>query len=215
MGRKTRDGVITSPGEGVGEATEPSCSPPSLDYVLFTETARTVVRCVEINHRHGTFIGPTRTRVSALAIVEAFLPNEESCGVRLVGRVVGKEAHPVPTIRVRWIRAISEHPVSQMLSILGECYGLYVSTKSAQLPPKESKAGYEYLFDNQQLIPRTLDEARRDSSGPVARYSSQQMARFAPPFVIEPVDEGTTTVSGIPAKKVREALKSDEGSDQN
>lgn len=184
------------PEVGVTDGDGPFCTPPTREFVLFTQMSRVVAQCLGINHQHGTFLGPTRCQVSALAVAEARMPDGQNCRVRLVGRVVGKETKPYPLIRIRWVRAVSDLSPEDMMTVLGQYYGLHVSLPASAQQASPDANGWEYFFDSRRLIPRILDSARGDSPDGPKRYSSEELLKFDfPEELLENADKtGTTTV---------------------
>ncbi len=142
----------------------PYRAPPQQEFVFFSESARVVLECLELNSREGVFVGPLKTRVSSLAVVEALnTMGDRACQVRLVGRVEESFTRPYPLVRLTWLRALSSLPPADVVEVLDTRYGFLIDVNLDRIDPADFEGGTEYDFARNLLIPRGRDSARGDS----------------------------------------------------
>jgi hypothetical protein len=157
----------------------PFRSPPQNDYLMFSESARIMLECLEINTREGVFMGHSKARLASLALVEAVTEEKRPCNVRLVGRVVEKVLRPYPLVRVKWIRAVSSLPPREFLHIMDTRYGFLLDVEGAKLDDSSFPAGTEFDFEHRLLAPRKVDTARGSTSRPDYSLDPEDLRRFA------------------------------------
>jgi len=144
----------------------PYRSPPIRDFVFFSESARSVLECLELNAREGIFVGPLKLRPNALAVIEAVGTDEAPCQVRLIGRIESIDQAPYPLIRVSWLRGISKLPPTPFLAAVEVHYGFRLPVPADGLHDADFESGTEYDFVQRLLSPRRIDAARGDGRGP-------------------------------------------------
>lgn len=139
-----------------------------------------MLECLELNSRQGTFVGPQKTRVAALAVVEAVGEDGEPCEVRFIGRVKEKYTSPYPMLRVQWVRAISSLPPAEFLRAVQDHYGFVIDIALDKLDMDTFSGGTEYDFSRRLVIPRGRDSARGDGAGrPAGRVVPSSLRRFS------------------------------------
>ena len=156
----------------------PLRAPPTSEFVLFSESARSVVACVELNSTEGLFVGPANPRHSSLAVIEAMSKDGSTCDVRFIGRVTEHIKHPSNLVRVRWVRAVSHLPPVEFVSAVEACYGFVLNVDAEALEPAQFANGSEYDFGREQLIPHGLDSARGDTSRRKRREHTPPKRRY-------------------------------------
>ena len=138
-----------------------------------------MLECLELNSLQGTFVGPQRARISALAVVEAVRESGEPCDVRLIGRVKEKFTKPYPLLRVHWVRAISSLKPIPFLQAVMDHYGFIIELDLDRLDHDTFSGGTEYDFSRRLVIPRGRDSARGDQTGPLGqRVVPRSLRRF-------------------------------------
>ena len=159
-------------------ASGPLRAPPTSEFVLFSESARSVVACVELNATEGLFVGPANPRHSSLAVIEAMCEDGSTCDVRFIGRVTEHIRHPSNLVRVRWVRAVSHLPPVDFVEAVEAAYGFVLNVDAESLDPKPFANGSEYDFTREQLIPHGLDSARGDTSRRKKRHNTPPKRRY-------------------------------------
>jgi len=160
------------------ELSGPFRSPPSQEFIFFSESARSMLECVELNSEQGTFVGPTKPRLSALAVVEAVDREGNPCNVRVIGRILQKVTRPYPLIRIKWVRALSPLDPVEFIDCIERYYGFVIDLDIFSLDLEEFAGGTEYDFTRQIVIPRTQDTARGDSRPARKRGGSGSVRRL-------------------------------------
>jgi hypothetical protein len=157
----------------------PYRSPPQRDFVCFSEAARIVLECLEINSREGIFVGTLKSRTSSLAVIEALdTLGDMPCDVRLIGRVEAMSPPPTPMIRIAWSRAISFLPPDAFREVMAKRYGLLLDFDLSHLDLSAFPDGTEYDFGRKLVLPHTPDLARGDDGSNPRRQSSVGMRRY-------------------------------------
>jgi hypothetical protein len=170
--------------EKLREDSSPFRSPPSTDFIFFSESARSIAACVELNDEAGLFVGPAKPRMHSLAVIEAMTEQREACDVRIIGKVDQVVTRPSKMVRVRWMRAVSPLPPDRFLDMLGEYYGFSVPLDVTGLTKEQYPNGVEYDFSRRLLTPRGLDSARGDSGDrrkaepPTRKYQSEEQVEL-------------------------------------
>lgn len=171
--------------EELNEDCTPFRSPPSPDFIFFSESARSVAACVELNRNAGLFVGPAKPRMHSLAVIEAMTAEREACDVRIIGKVDQVVTQPSKMVLVKWVRAVSPLPPARFVEMLEEYYGFSIPLDVSELSDKEYPNGVEYDFTRRALNPRGLDSARGDSGQalkkvepPSRRYESEERAEI-------------------------------------
>lgn len=170
--------------EKLREDSAPFRSPPSPDFIFFSESARSIAACVELNDQAGLFVGPAKPRLHSLAVIEAMNEQREACDVRIIGKVDQVVTRPSKMVRVKWMRAVSPLPPTQFMDMLGEYYGFAVPVDVTALPEDQYPNGVEYDFSRRLLTPRGLDSARGESGSgrkaapPTRKYQSEEQAEI-------------------------------------
>lgn len=159
-------------------STGPLRAPPTSEFVLFSESARSVVACVELNSTEGLFVGPANPRHSSLAVIEAIRADGSTCEVRFIGRVTEHIRHPSNLVRVRWVRAVSHLPPVEFVNAVEACYGFVLNINAESLDPEPFANGSEYDFTREQLLPHGLDSARGDTSRRKRREHTPPKRRY-------------------------------------
>ncbi len=161
----------------------PYRSPPIRDFVFFSESARSVLECLELNAKEGIFVGPLKLRTSALAVIEAVGTDEAPCQVRLIGRIEAIDQAPYPFISVSWLRAVSPLRPSRFHAAVELHYGFRLPIPAEGLQDSDFETGTEYDFIQRLLSPRRVDAARGDGRGPGA--VTQELATLRRPDVTD------------------------------
>lgn len=156
----------------------PLRAPPTSEFVLFSESARSVVACVELNAAEGLFVGPANPRHSSLAVIEAMTEDGATCDVRFIGRVTEHIRHPSNLVRVRWVRAVSHLPPVDFVKAVEASYGFVLKVDAEELDPTQFANGCEYDFTREQLLPHGLDSARGDTSRHRKRQHTAPKRRY-------------------------------------
>ena len=138
--------------------------PPAPEFVFFSESARVKLECLELNTREGIFVGPSKPRLSALAVVEALASENEPSDVHIIGRVLQKISRPYPLIRIRWMRAVSHLSPAEFLDAVERHYGFLLEVDLDSVSEDDYERGTEYDFSRGTMMPRDRDTARGDSS---------------------------------------------------
>jgi len=162
--RSQPKGAIRHPEDG-----GPYRSPPIRDFVFFSESARSMLECLELNTSEGIFVGPLKLRPNALAVIEALGTDDAPCQVRLIGRIESIEQAPYPLIRVAWLRGISPLSPVPFLGAVETYYGFRLPIAAHGLKESDFQTGTEFDFVQRLLSPRRVDSARGDGRGPEAR----------------------------------------------
>jgi len=196
----------------VADSVPPFRSPPCRDYVFFSEAARSIAVCIELNGREGLFSAPSNPRVSSLAVVEAIGNDGAPCDVRLIGRVVDRVSGPSPLVRVRWLRAVCPGVPARLFHVLDLCYGFWPGGRKVDTGPGEFRFGTEYDFSQQSITARSPDSARGDTSRFARRGPQPAPLRrgAAGPEEIEALlGMSTTQTIRVDVRKTPDGLKLD------
>jgi len=123
-----------------------------------------MLECLELNSILGTFVGPLKPRVDALAVIEAVDREGVPCNVRLIGRILSKVPRPYPLIRIKWVRALSPLLPDEFVETMIGSYGFLPDVNVDHLELGLFYLGTEYDFVRRLVFPRRPDSARGDGA---------------------------------------------------
>jgi len=166
------------PGVDTGkESIPPFRTPPCRDYVFFSESARSIAVCIELNSLEGLFSAPSAPREGSLVVIEAMCQDGSPCDVRLIGRVSERITKPAPLVRVKWLRAVCPGGPARLVELLDSHYGYVLPLDLARVGSDEFKYGVEYDFAQRHLHARSPDSARGDTSRFAVRHAQPEPSR--------------------------------------